>query len=39
MDLIEAEDLSVKVEGKLIIENVSFSLKEATSHVLFGPNG
>jgi Fe-S cluster assembly ATP-binding protein len=39
MDTLEVRDLSVKVEGKLIIKNVSFSLKEATSHILFGPNG
>ncbi|MGA2387054.1 MAG: ABC transporter ATP-binding protein [Candidatus Bathyarchaeia archaeon] len=39
MDMLEVKDLSVKVEGKLIIKNVSFSLKEATSHILFGPNG
>jgi len=39
MDMLEVKDLSVKVEGKLIIKNVSFSLKEGTSHILFGPNG
>jgi Fe-S cluster assembly ATP-binding protein len=39
MDMLEVKDLSVKVEDKLIIKNVSFSLKEATSHILFGPNG
>ena len=39
MDMLEVQDLSVKVEDKLIIKNVSFSLKEATSHILFGPNG
>jgi Fe-S cluster assembly ATP-binding protein len=39
MDLLEVKDLSIRVEGKLIIKNVSFNLKEATSHILFGPNG
>lgn len=39
MDMLEVKDLSVKVEDKLIVKNVSFSLKEATSHILFGPNG
>jgi len=39
MDILEVKDLSVKVEDKVIIKNVSFSLKEATSHILFGPNG
>lgn len=39
MDMLEVRDLSVKVEDRLIIKNVSLSLKEATSHILFGPNG
>ena len=39
MDMLEVRDLSVKVEDQLIIKNVSLSLKEATSHILFGPNG
>jgi Fe-S cluster assembly ATP-binding protein len=39
MNVLEVKDLSVKVEGKLIIKNVSFSLKEKASHILFGPNG
>jgi Fe-S cluster assembly ATP-binding protein len=38
-DLLEVVDLSVKVEGKLILNNLSFSLKEGASHILFGPNG
>jgi Fe-S cluster assembly ATP-binding protein len=39
MDMLEVRDLSVKVEGKLILKHVSFSLKEGISHILFGPNG
>jgi ABC-type cobalamin/Fe3+-siderophores transport system ATPase subunit len=29
MDMVEVEGLSVKVEGKLILKNLSFSLKNA----------
>jgi Fe-S cluster assembly ATP-binding protein len=39
MDILEVIDLSVKVEGKNILRNISFSLKSGVSHVLFGPNG
>ncbi|MCW3995204.1 MAG: Fe-S cluster assembly ATPase SufC [Candidatus Bathyarchaeota archaeon] len=39
MDILEVKDLSVKVEGKLILKGLNFSLKEGASHILFGPNG
>jgi Fe-S cluster assembly ATP-binding protein len=39
MDMLEVKDLTVKVEGKLILKDMSFSLKEGVSHILFGPNG
>ncbi len=39
MAVLEVKDLSVKVEGKLILENLNFDLKEGASHILFGPNG
>ncbi|MCW4019164.1 MAG: ABC transporter ATP-binding protein [Candidatus Bathyarchaeota archaeon] len=39
MDALEVKNLSVKVEGKLILKNISFSLKQGVSHILFGPNG
>jgi len=39
MEMLEVRDLSVKVEGKLILKDMSFSLKEGVSHILFGPNG
>lgn len=39
MNILEVEDLSVKVENKLILKGVSFSLKSGESHILFGPNG
>jgi Fe-S cluster assembly ATP-binding protein len=37
--ILEVRDLSVKVEGKLILKNLNFNLKERASHILFGPNG
>jgi Fe-S cluster assembly ATP-binding protein len=39
MDILEVKDLSVKVEGKLILKGLNFNLKEGASHILFGPNG
>jgi Fe-S cluster assembly ATP-binding protein len=39
MNILEVEGLSVKVENKLILNNVTFSLKSHESHILFGPNG
>jgi Fe-S cluster assembly ATP-binding protein len=39
MDILEVKGLSVKVEGKLILKDLNFSLKEGMSHILFGPNG
>jgi len=39
MDMLEVKDLSVKVDGKLILKDLNFNLKEGISHILFGPNG
>jgi Fe-S cluster assembly ATP-binding protein len=39
MNILEVENLSVKVEGKLILKDVTFNLKSHESHILFGPNG
>ena len=39
MDILEVKDLSVSVEGKTILKDVTFSLKSGESHILFGPNG
>jgi Fe-S cluster assembly ATP-binding protein len=39
MAMLEVKDLSVKVEGKLILKDLNFDLKEGASHILFGPNG
>ncbi len=38
MNMLEVKDLSVKVESKLILKDMSFSLKKGVSHILFGPN-
>lgn len=37
--MLEVKDLSVEVEGKPILKNLTFDLKEGASHILFGPNG
>ncbi len=39
MSMLEVKGLSVKVEGKLILKDLTFDLKEGKSHILFGPNG
>lgn len=39
MSLLEVKNLNVKVEGKLILKDLTFNLKEGKSHILFGPNG
>jgi Fe-S cluster assembly ATP-binding protein len=39
MNILEVEGLSVRVEDKLILRDMSFVLKRGESHILFGPNG
>jgi len=39
MNVLEVDDLKVKVENKMILNGVSFELKSGESHILFGPNG
>ncbi|HDI11319.1 MAG TPA: Fe-S cluster assembly ATPase SufC [Candidatus Acetothermia bacterium] len=39
MRALEVVDLVVSVEGKRILEGVSFALEEGRIHVLMGPNG
>jgi Fe-S cluster assembly ATP-binding protein len=39
MAVLEVKNLTVKVESKLILEDLNFSLNEGASHILFGPNG
>jgi Fe-S cluster assembly ATPase SufC len=35
MDMLEVKDLSVKVDGKLILKDLNFNLKEGISHIPF----
>ena len=39
MNVLEVKDLSVKVENRLILKDITFNLKSHESHILFGPNG
>ncbi|XHH10615.1 MAG: ABC transporter ATP-binding protein [Candidatus Bathyarchaeia archaeon] len=39
MSLLEVKGLTVKVEGKVILKDLTFNLREGKSHILFGPNG
>jgi len=39
VNILEIEELKVKVENKIILNSVGFSLKSGEIHVLFGPNG
>jgi len=39
MNILTVENLSVKVETRLILRDVTFSLKAHDTHILFGPNG
>ena len=39
MDILEVNNLTVKVEGKVILKDMNFTLKNKASHILFGPNG
>jgi Fe-S cluster assembly ATP-binding protein len=39
MNVLEVKDLSVKVENRLILKEVTFNLKSHENHILFGPNG
>jgi Fe-S cluster assembly ATP-binding protein len=39
MNVLAVENLSVKVETKLILRDVTFGLKTHETHILFGPNG
>jgi Fe-S cluster assembly ATP-binding protein len=38
-NILEIKGLNVSVEGKEILHNISFDIKEGETHVLFGPNG
>jgi Fe-S cluster assembly ATP-binding protein len=39
MDILEVKNLTVNVQGKTILKNLNFTLKQGQSHILFGPNG
>jgi Fe-S cluster assembly ATP-binding protein len=39
MDILDVKDLTVSIEGKIILKNLTFGLKQGESHILFGPNG
>ena len=39
MDILQVKGLSVNVEGKTILKDLHFNLREGASHILFGPNG
>lgn len=39
MDVLEVKDLTVSIQGKVILKNLNFNLKKGESHILFGPNG
>jgi Fe-S cluster assembly ATP-binding protein len=39
MSTLYVEGLTVKVEGRVLLKDLTFTLKEGKSHILFGPNG
>ncbi|MFX0096624.1 MAG: ABC transporter ATP-binding protein [Candidatus Hodarchaeota archaeon] len=39
MNILEINDLGVKVENKVILEGVNLGLRSGESYVMFGPNG
>jgi len=39
MNILEVKDLTVNIQGKTILKNLNFNLKQGESHILFGPNG
>ncbi|MFX0068089.1 MAG: ABC transporter ATP-binding protein [Candidatus Hodarchaeota archaeon] len=39
MNILEVNDLGVKVENKVILEKINLSLKSGESYIMFGPNG
>jgi Fe-S cluster assembly ATP-binding protein len=39
MNILEVKDLTVNIQGKTILKNLNFNLKQSESHILFGPNG
>jgi Fe-S cluster assembly ATP-binding protein len=39
MNILEIKDLRVKVENKVILDNINLSLKAKENYIMFGPNG
>ncbi len=39
MSMLDVKGLTVKVDGKVILKDLTFNLKGGKSHILFGPNG
>ncbi|MCW4018168.1 MAG: ABC transporter ATP-binding protein [Candidatus Bathyarchaeota archaeon] len=39
MSTLYVKGLTVKVEGRVLLKDLTFTLKEGKSHILFGPNG
>jgi len=39
MNILEIRNLSVSVEEKMVLKNISLTIPEGETHVLFGPNG
>jgi Fe-S cluster assembly ATP-binding protein len=39
MSLLKVDNLKVKIENRIILDGISFEIKNGESHILFGPNG
>ncbi len=39
MKLLEIRDLKVKIENKIILDDINLNLKTSENYILFGPNG
>lgn len=39
MNILEIKDLKVKVEDKVILDNINLSFKAEENYIMFGPNG
>ena len=39
MNILELKELTVRISGKIILENVNLILEDSNNYRLFGPNG
>ena len=39
MNLLEVENVTVKADNKIILRDISFTIKDKENYILFGPNG